>query len=75
MAAAGRQVGVTGAPLLEVAAARFERLVAATVQAGTHTIVIGDVVAAVRGAAPAASSPRAVSSASSTSATRPRASS
>ena len=45
------ELGVTGAPLLAEAAATFDCVVASTVEAGTHTIVIGDVVQAARGAA------------------------
>jgi flavin reductase len=40
--------GGTGVPLLIGAAARFECLVASTVEAGSHTIVIGDVMASDR---------------------------
>jgi len=40
-----------GSPLLESAAARFDCTVAATVEAGTHTLVIGLVRHADRGAA------------------------
>lgn len=42
---------VTGVPLLAGAAATFECLVATTVEAGSHTIVIGDVLQADRGSA------------------------
>ena len=41
--------GTTGSPLLIGAAARFDCVVASTVEAGSHTIVIGDVLAAERG--------------------------
>jgi len=43
--------GATGVPLLAGAAARFDCLVASTVEAGSHTIVIDDVLAAEAGAA------------------------
>jgi flavin reductase len=43
--------GATGVPLLAGAAARFDCLVASTVEAGSHTIVVGDVLAAEAGAA------------------------
>jgi flavin reductase (DIM6/NTAB) family NADH-FMN oxidoreductase RutF len=50
---AGRwDAGPTGAPLLEGAAARFDCVVASTVEAGSHAIFIGDVLAAETGAAP-----------------------
>ncbi len=42
--------GGTGVPLLVGAAARFECLVASTHDAGSHTIVIGDVMASDRNA-------------------------
>jgi flavin reductase (DIM6/NTAB) family NADH-FMN oxidoreductase RutF len=45
---AGWERGGTGVPLLLGAAARFECLVASTVDAGSHTIVIGDVLASDR---------------------------
>jgi flavin reductase (DIM6/NTAB) family NADH-FMN oxidoreductase RutF len=45
----------TGVPLLSDAAARFDCIVASTVEAGSHTIVVGDVLAAEAGdAAPLA---------------------
>jgi flavin reductase len=44
------QQAVTGSPLLVEAAARFDCEVAETVQAGTHTVLIGAVRAADRGA-------------------------
>jgi flavin reductase (DIM6/NTAB) family NADH-FMN oxidoreductase RutF len=48
---AGRwDAAATGAPLLAEAAARFDCVVASTVEAGSHTIVIGDVLAASAGA-------------------------
>jgi len=51
--AAGRwHTGATGALLLDGAAARFDCVVAWTVEAGAHTIVIGDVLAAEAGDAP-----------------------
>jgi flavin reductase len=40
--------GGTGVPLLVGAAARFECVVSSTVDAGSHTIVIGDVLASDR---------------------------
>ena len=40
--------GGTGVPLLLGAAARFECLVSSTVDAGTHTIIVGDVMASDR---------------------------
>jgi len=40
--------GGTGVPLLIGAAARFECLVASTVEAGSHTIMIGEVMASDR---------------------------
>jgi flavin reductase len=50
---AGRwNTGTTGVPLLSDAAARFDCLVASTAEAGSHTIVIGDVLAAEAGTAP-----------------------
>jgi flavin reductase len=45
---AGWERGGTGVPLLLGAAARFECLVASTVEAGSHTIIIGDVLASDR---------------------------
>lgn len=48
-AVASWEPGGTGAPLLAGAAARFECFIASTVEAGSHTIVIGDVVASDRG--------------------------
>jgi flavin reductase (DIM6/NTAB) family NADH-FMN oxidoreductase RutF len=45
------QAGGTGAPLLAGAAATFDCAVASTVEAGSHTIVIGDVLHAGRGSA------------------------
>jgi flavin reductase (DIM6/NTAB) family NADH-FMN oxidoreductase RutF len=51
--AATWEPGATGSPLLIGAAARFDCLLASTVEAGSHTIVIGDVLAADRGAVPA----------------------
>jgi flavin reductase (DIM6/NTAB) family NADH-FMN oxidoreductase RutF len=45
------EAGVTGAPLLADAAARFDCLVASTVEAGTHTVIVGDVLAAEAGEA------------------------
>lgn len=51
--AAGRwHAGATGAPLLDGAAARFDCIVASTVAAGSHVIVVGDVLAAEAGDAP-----------------------
>ena len=50
--AARWDTGATGAPLLSDAAARFDCLVASIVEAGTHTIVVGDVLAAEPGTAP-----------------------
>jgi flavin reductase len=47
-AVASWERGGTGVPLLIGAAARFECLVASTVEAGSHTIVIGDVMASDR---------------------------
>ena len=52
-AAARWETGVTGAPLLAGAAATFDCVVASTVEAATHTVVIGEVVQAARGAGPA----------------------
>ena len=50
---AGRwQAGATGTPLLLGAAARFDCVVASTVEAGSHTIVLGDVLAAEAGEVP-----------------------
>ncbi len=43
--------GDTGAPVLADAAAAFDCLVATTVEAGSHTLFIGDVVQAQRGTA------------------------
>jgi flavin reductase len=53
---AGRwETAATGAPLLSGAAARFDCVVASMVEAGSHTVVIGDVLAAETGnAAPLA---------------------
>jgi flavin reductase len=49
---AGRwDAGATGVPLLAGAAARFDCIVASLVEAGSHTIVVGDVLAAEAGAA------------------------
>jgi flavin reductase (DIM6/NTAB) family NADH-FMN oxidoreductase RutF len=45
--------GVTGAPLLRGAAARFECRVASVVEAGSHSVLLGRVVAAAAGEAPA----------------------
>ena len=42
----------TGVPLLAGAAARFDCVVASMVEAGSHTVVIGDVLAAETGTAP-----------------------
>lgn len=47
-AVASWERGGTGVPLLIGAAARFECLVASTMDAGSHTIVIGDVMASDR---------------------------
>jgi flavin reductase (DIM6/NTAB) family NADH-FMN oxidoreductase RutF len=44
------QRGAGGTPLLVGAAARFDCLVASAAGAGSHTIIVGDVVAADRGA-------------------------
>lgn len=49
--AAAWDAGATGVPLLAGAAAWFDCLVASTVEAGSHTVVIGDVLAAEAGAA------------------------
>jgi flavin reductase (DIM6/NTAB) family NADH-FMN oxidoreductase RutF len=50
--AATWDAGATGVPLLTGAAARFDCLVASTVEAGTHTVLVGDVLAAETGEAP-----------------------
>jgi flavin reductase (DIM6/NTAB) family NADH-FMN oxidoreductase RutF len=50
--AARWDAGATGVPLLSGAAARFDCVVASTVEAGTHTVIVGDVLAAEAGAAP-----------------------
>jgi flavin reductase (DIM6/NTAB) family NADH-FMN oxidoreductase RutF len=44
--------GATGAPLLAGAAARFDCVLASMVEAGSHTLVIGDVLAAEAGDVP-----------------------
>jgi flavin reductase (DIM6/NTAB) family NADH-FMN oxidoreductase RutF len=49
--AARWQTGATGVPLLAGAASRFDCVVASTVEAGSHTVVIGDVLTADAGAA------------------------
>jgi flavin reductase len=50
---AGRwDVAATRAPLLDGAAARFDCVVASMVEAGSHTVVIGDVLAAEKGTPP-----------------------
>jgi flavin reductase (DIM6/NTAB) family NADH-FMN oxidoreductase RutF len=50
--AARWDAGASGVPLLAGSAARFDCILASTVEAGSHTIVIGDVLAAEAGAAP-----------------------
>jgi flavin reductase (DIM6/NTAB) family NADH-FMN oxidoreductase RutF len=45
------RTGITGAPLLADAAATFDCFVASTVEAGSHTLVLGDVLQAARGTA------------------------
>lgn len=45
------EAGATGVPLLAVAAARFDCLVASTFEAGSHTVIVGDVLAAEAGEA------------------------
>jgi flavin reductase len=47
------QTGTSGAPLLADAAARFDCEVSETVEAGSHVLLIGAVLHASRGAAPA----------------------
>jgi flavin reductase len=46
------EAGATGVPLLADAAARFDCLVASTVEAGSHTVIVGDVLAAEAGGVP-----------------------
>jgi flavin reductase (DIM6/NTAB) family NADH-FMN oxidoreductase RutF len=46
------EAGATGVPLLTDAAARFDFLVTSTVEAGSHTVIVGDVLAADAGEAP-----------------------
>lgn len=52
-AVAGWETGAAGVPLLLGAAARFECEIVRRVEAGTHTLVLGSVVAADRSGAPA----------------------
>jgi Flavin reductase like domain len=49
---AGWFAGATGAPLLAGGAARFDCVVASMVEAGSHTVVFGDVLAAAAGSVP-----------------------